>query len=102
MSIDSEEFDLRPWETELSGGWLDLGSRVVDNEVTVRIHRLLRHRLQKLAESDGGWTVLYRDPRDGRLWELTHPHNEIHGGGPPCLTVIEAARATARFHLSAG
>ena len=47
----------------------------------------------KLGGDASGWDVLFRDPTDGRLWELIYPQSEPHGGGPPqlrCLTADEA------------
>ncbi len=29
--------------------------------------------------------MLYRDPADNRLWELSYPNSALHGGGPPML-----------------
>jgi Immunity protein 27 len=38
-----------------------------------------------IGSADGGWTRIYRDPNGGLFWELTYPHSEMHGGGPPRL-----------------
>ena len=88
-----------PDETEL------VGDRVVDGvdrraDVTCeRINFLLRHVLEKIAESKewGAWETLFRDPGDGRLWERTFPQGEMHGGGPPRLKVISEEQARERY-----
>jgi hypothetical protein len=41
--------------------------------------------------------VLYRDPQDGRLWELTYPHSDWHGGEPPDLRHISSGEAASKY-----
>ena len=53
--------------------------------------------LENLDVAEGGWSKLYRDPSDGRLWELTFPNSEWHGGGPPCLTCISREKADGKY-----
>ena len=89
--------DLHPDETELWGQWLDTGNRIEDDAIGARIRWLAAERLERLASDPGGWDALYRDPRDGRLWELTHPNSHLHGGGPPRLALVTAAEAAARY-----
>ena len=91
--------DLRPEEVELVGQWLDIGSRIVADGVAARIRWLIDERLEPLAVAPAGRGGVYRDPADGRLWELLHPYPEMHGGGPPMLRVISAADAMARYGL---
>ena len=43
------------------------------------------HKLRISWTSPDGWTVRYVDDSTGDLWELTYPHSECHGGGPPLL-----------------
>src|SRR5690348_15682895 len=88
---------LRPEETDLVGQWLDTGTRIEGDAVCARIRRLIAEHLERIADSSGGWETLYRDPLDGRLWEQTYPHSEMHGGGPPRLTVIAPERAAAKY-----
>jgi hypothetical protein len=82
--------DLRigPEEEELIGGGFS------DNTLDQRIARLTAGFLQRIAATNGGWDVLFQDPQDGRYWEMTHPHSEMHGGGPVhCATLpIRVAR----------
>ena len=91
---------LKPWETSLVGNWEVVDGKVTGDEVECRISRLLAAgHLQKLADREGGWTTLYRDRTDGRLWELTYPHSGMHGGGPHRLHVIDAVDAAQLYKL---
>ena len=98
----AERDELQPTETDLVGQWLDTGSRIEADAVTARIQWLIAERLERVAEAEGGWAILYRDPGDGRLWELTYPQSEMHGGGPPRLTVISAREAAAKYGTGTG
>lgn len=101
-----------PDESDLLGQWLDIGSRIEGDAVTARIGWLTitvspelgregtAERLERLGAA-GGWELLYRDPRDGRLWELIYPHSELHGGGPPRLYLLSPAEAQAKYRLGA-
>jgi hypothetical protein len=70
-----------------------------ETEVTeqTRIQQLIRDELVKIARDLSGWRVLYRDPKDARLWELSYPHSEMHGGGPAKLTRISPQLAKKVF-----
>jgi Immunity protein 27 len=70
-----------------------------ETEVTeqTRIQQLIRDELVKIARDLSGWRVLYRDPKDARLWELSYPHSEMHGGGPAKLTWISPQLAKTVF-----
>ncbi len=96
MSFEERD-GLRPTETDLVGQWLDTGNRIDGDAVADRIEWLIAERLQRLAGANDGWDSLYRDPADGRLWELTYPHGELHAGGPPRLTVITPPDAVAKY-----
>ncbi len=61
-----------------------------------RIAALIAGKLEKIAS--GNWTILYRDPDDGRFWEITYPHSERHGGGPALLSVMSADAAKAAYN----
>jgi Immunity protein 27 len=85
-------------ETQITGKWLSRDGRAFGDETCERINELVRSHLKKLGHDTSGWEVLYRDPDDGRLWELTYPQSELHGGGPPqlrCLTLDEARKKYA-------
>ena len=89
--------DLRPEESDLVGRWLARGDRVEADAVAERIERLVAGHLQPLGAADGGWSRLYRDPRDGRLWEYTYPESHLHGGGPPRLRLLAPEDARAKY-----
>ena len=91
------ERELRPEETELVGEWLDTGSRIEGDAVAARIEWLVSDSLLELAVDESGWSTLYRDLRDGRLWERTHPHSHLARGGPPRLSVIAPAAAARKY-----
>jgi len=88
--------ELRPEETELVGMWLDLGMKVTGDAVADRVEWLTATRLEKLAENRAELAVLYRDPRDLRLWEKVLPF----AGGPPTLRCIAPADAAMRFGVT--
>jgi len=87
--------ELRPDENELVGMWLDLGSRATGDAVADRIEWLISSRLEKLA-GDRDEPALYRDPGDGRLWELTSPIK----GGPPRIKVVTPEQAQEKYQVA--
>ena len=88
---------LRSDESVLVGRWESTPSGMVEDEVAKRIRSLVADSLAKVATDQSGWTSLYRDPSDNRLWELTYPHGEMHGGGPPTLRRITAEYALRKY-----
>ena len=89
---------LGPEEHELHGAWITQpDGRVAGDPVEERIRWLTIHRLDALGTTSDGWDWLFRDPRDGRLWELTYPSGSLHGSGPRRLAVIDRAAALARY-----
>ena len=85
--------NIKPSETVLTGQWVLQGGRPVADDVCKRILALTKSHLLEVGRDASGWNTLYRDPTDGRYWELVYPQSEIHGGGPPemrCLTTNEA------------
>lgn len=88
--------DLNDEETELVGMWLDLGGKVTGDAVSDRVEWLTATRLEKLAENRDLLAELYRDSRDGRLWEKIFPFAD----GPPTLRLLSPNAATERFGYS--
>ena len=99
--MSAEFADLEPEEGVLSGNWSDSGLGSVHDQVDQRILWLVTRRLVVVATAEGGWRQLYRDPRDGRLWELSFPHGSLHGGGPRRLERVTDDAARTRYGVSA-
>jgi hypothetical protein len=90
---------LMPNETEIVGSWLSDGKRVRSDANELRINWLLQYSLERVAADWSGWEILFRDRGDGRLWEITHPHGELQGGGPRRLAVISLNEASQKYGL---
>lgn len=88
---------LLPDETELTGHWQLVAGKMVADDTCRRIQQLISEHLVKIATDSSGWHALYRDPQDSRLWELSYPQGEMHGGGPHKLAHISAQRAKTIF-----
>ena len=91
--------ELQPNEVDLIGAWVPSVAGVEGDLTCRRIRWLIEARLERVGAGD--WAVLYVDPHDGRLWELTYPHSEMHGGGPPRLTAISLDDARAKYDYGA-
>ena len=89
--------ELLPTESVLVGQWVRVGNRVEGDATCERIHWLTGTRLEKMGADASGWGRLYRDPRDRRLWQLTYPHSEMHGGGPPRLEHLTKDEAAEKY-----
>jgi hypothetical protein len=63
-----------------------------------RIAVLLEKYLEKVATT--GWDTLYRDPQDGRYWEVLYLHGEMHGGGPPSLVQVAKDSVREKYGLN--
>jgi len=70
---------------------------VIDDPSNERINWLVNDYFSKLADSTDGWSTLYSDPNDHRLWELSYQEAELHGGGRPRLAVIDATYAERHY-----
>jgi hypothetical protein len=86
-----------PSETSLVGQWLFKDGHVTTDEMCRRIESLIENYLDELGRDTTGWDVLYRDPKDRRLWELTYPLSDMHGGGPPQLTLVSFEQVSAKY-----
>lgn len=100
VSRDASEFsDLAANERHLTAPWDDALERAIADEMEARIFWLVTQRLEPQTTINGGWDQLFRDPRDGRYWELTFPQGSLHGGGPRKLSCITQQVAAAKYHL---
>ena len=88
---------ITPTKTELTGKWVSRDVRVVADETCQRINELITSHLKELGRDPSGWDALYRDPDDGRLWELTYPQSELQGGCPPQLRYLTLEEAKKRY-----
>lgn len=98
---EDRSMKLKADETELVGGWTEDPASSLNDAVTQRINDLVKHELQHIAADASGWDHLYRDPSDGRLWELVYPNSGWHGGGPPLLRVISLDLARDKYGIRA-
>lgn len=76
-----------------------VGGRMVADSVCDRIERLVVKHLKEVATT--GWDTLYRDPQDGRYWELLYLHSGMHGGGPPSLVQVAKEEVKRKYQLDA-
>ena len=88
-----------PDEVSIEGRWIFAKGKTVADEAALRIDDLTASYLEFVSANDK-WSMLYRDPKDGRLWEQTYPQGEVHGGGPPKLAVISLDEARQRYSVS--
>jgi hypothetical protein len=88
-----------PTESEIAGSFITRDDRTTANAEVARIGKLVDGYLEKITASTDGWSVLYKDPNDGRLWELTYPNSGAHGGGAPRLKHISRDEAAKRYSL---
>ena len=66
-------------------------------ELFQTILHLKSNVLVKVATSDDGWTTLFKDPNDNRLWELTYSSSDSHGGGAPILNLVSLNEARTKY-----
>lgn len=92
---------LQPNETSLRGKWEVRGGTVVPDDVCRRIEALKDHHLNRIATDASGWDTLYRDPLDGRYWELVYLESEMNGGGPPSLLYVDNGAARSKYGVGA-
>ncbi|GAB4167502.1 MAG: hypothetical protein Fur0032_05590 [Terrimicrobiaceae bacterium] len=88
---------ITPNEMEITGKWLMSQGRAVADENCQRITDLISSYLIELGRDSSGWDAIYRDPGDGRLWELIYPQGELQGGGPPKLRCLSADEAKRKY-----
>jgi len=90
---------LRSDETELVGTWKLQDGKMIEDDVSLRIRKLIDEELRPIAVTNGGWDKLFQDPVDQRFWELTYPSSDSHGGGPAALRLISSDEARKKYGL---
>lgn len=88
---------INPNEEQIIGNWTLRDNEVLADDVCRRIESLVANHLHCISTDSSGWDVLYRDPTDQRLWELTYRRSEMHNGGPPALNLISGADAAWKY-----
>jgi len=91
---------LGPEDVDLVGRWVWTNGAMHGDATCERIKEVTANRLRELGRAEGGWSILYEDPEDDRLWELTYPQSEMHGGGPPRLTWVSRETARTKYGLA--
>ncbi len=91
---------INPTETRITGKWIVIDGHVQSDEAEQRIRELISTYLRYLSTDNSGWEKLYRDPADGRYWELTFPNGALQAGGPPELRCIDKNDALAKYTLN--
>lgn len=91
---------IRRDETEIRGTWFLRGQKLVPDDTCRRIERLIETHLEAIGKDPSGWDTLYRDPTDGRFWELIYPQSDLHGGGPPMLRQVGAEEVRVKYGLA--
>ena len=84
-------------ETELTGNWILKDGTLIEDEVSMRIKFLIANKLTEISTDSTGWRKLYKDPNDNRYWELSYPHSDLQGGGPPLLKNLSENEARSIY-----
>ena len=80
-----------------TGQWVVRDGGVVGDSVCAEIEALIATHFSEIGRDGTGWFTLYRDSRDGILWERSYPQGHLHGGGPPQLATVSIAEAKLRY-----
>ena len=78
---------IRASETKIEGKWTIRNGKVKNDSTSRRIDWLVKNCLTKIKEEN--WETTFCDSDDGRCWLMSYPQSHMHGGGPPCLEVVE-------------
>lgn len=88
---------IEPDETLICGGWKLVEGRMVPDDSLIRIRTLVETELDKIGSASDGWSTLFKDRSDGRLWELFYPHSEMQSGGPESLRCVDTVQAAHKY-----
>ena len=93
---------INPNETLIVGSWVMAGGRMIADSEVQHIRTLVADELERVAIAPSGWESLYKNPRDGRYWEMFFPHSEMHGGDPEALRVVDLRSVQEKYGISDG
>lgn len=88
-----------PNERELVGRWLFDKGKIIEDETSKQIHWLTASVFRQVAVDGDNWCSLYLDPNTGFFWELTYPHSDMHGGGPPNLKRLKKIDVNKKYRM---
>ena len=91
---------IEPSETKIIGGYTLTAGEYIPDEAYRRIDYLCKNYLIFIKTDWSGWEWLYKDPSDGRFWEMIRPQGAYHGGGPPQLQWLPEDEAKTKYNLS--
>lgn len=84
-------------EVAIIGSWVLDGDKMSADTNCQRILTLTTTHLHKIGNDKSGWNTLYKDPDDGRHWELIYPQSDQHGGGAPSLVFISEIEVKKKY-----
>ena len=73
---------------KIVGKWVLENGEMKRDKAEEKISDLLEQHLSLVATTEDGWTMIYRDQRDGQTFELTYVDSSSHGGRPRQLRSI--------------
>lgn len=91
---------IKSYEKKIIGKWEFKNGKTEKDSNCLRIEYLISNCLEKITESDDGWSVLYRNKDDGKYWELVYPESGYHGGGPPALILLTDEEVLKKYPSS--
>jgi hypothetical protein len=90
---------LQPHEIEIVGTWIMKDGKMIGDDNERRISWIIENAFEELGKGEGGWSTLYQDRDDQRLWDLTYPQGEMHGGRPRRLGVLSLDEVARKYGL---
>ncbi|WP_162428210.1 Imm27 family immunity protein [Pontibacter pudoricolor] len=91
--------EIDQYENQLIGSWEFKDGQIREDYISQRINWLISNYLIRLCSDTSGWYILYKDPNDGRFWELSYPESSSHGGGAPSLINLSYAEVKKKYAL---
>lgn len=86
-------------ETLLKGTLINHLNLIKYDDVSNRVFSLVENYLTEVRVDSSGWNRLFKDPRDGRYWELFYSNGELQGGGAPTLKYLLKEEVIIKYNL---